>query len=139
MLLYPSNTCILFSISAMMDQRIQLLNQAAREVYNPTNNERQREADQTFQRLAEDFNNLGLILEFLERGEVRSCKTGFSYMNFNFAATTCWDYCFHHLEAIDGAENIDPCDRTVEVEQPTVGVLGFECGFCRSVCRYQTL
>ncbi|KAE9548346.1 hypothetical protein FO519_008440 [Halicephalobus sp. NKZ332] len=53
----------------MMDQRIQLLNQAAREVYNPTNSERQREADQTFQRLAEDFNNLGLILEFLERGE----------------------------------------------------------------------
>uniref|UniRef100_A0A7E4VMZ8 Importin N-terminal domain-containing protein n=1 Tax=Panagrellus redivivus TaxID=6233 RepID=A0A7E4VMZ8_PANRE len=52
-----------------MDSQIALLNAAAREVYNPTSAQRNIEANATFEQLSESPENLGLILEFLERGE----------------------------------------------------------------------
>uniref|UniRef100_A0A914Y285 Uncharacterized protein n=1 Tax=Panagrolaimus superbus TaxID=310955 RepID=A0A914Y285_9BILA len=52
-----------------MDQRILVLNEAAKEIYNPSSPARTREANNTFENLSENPENLVLILNFLEHGE----------------------------------------------------------------------
>uniref|UniRef100_A0AC34FQK9 Uncharacterized protein n=1 Tax=Panagrolaimus sp. ES5 TaxID=591445 RepID=A0AC34FQK9_9BILA len=52
-----------------MDRRIMVLNEAAREIYNPTNPARTREANNTFENLSDNPENLVLILDYLEHGE----------------------------------------------------------------------